>query len=226
MIFIKQKAIIKKKNIYGENVLHYACRTGSTISALTLINEGADLEIKSIHGNTPFAYALINGHEDLCIFLIQSNSKVNVDVFQAVLNKQNPLNQLSISETENITDSKEVFEMMKEKKSLLKENEFVQEEKDLKKIKANSPFFYAINKNMHGNIFLMLQKGFDHFKALQEALKLSKYNLFFLLLDSVNTKVVKEVNAKKQSLLHTLAKYNLNSADDSFMKVFDYLVNE
>lgn len=83
MVFIKQKVNIKKKNIYNENALHFACKKGSTISALTLINEGADLELQNIHGNTPFAYALMNGHEDLCIFLIQSKSKINVDVFNA-----------------------------------------------------------------------------------------------------------------------------------------------
>lgn len=70
MVFLKNNANLKKKNVYKETVLHYACRKGSTISALTLINKGMSLDEENIHGNTPFSLSIMNGHEDLCIFLI------------------------------------------------------------------------------------------------------------------------------------------------------------
>jgi ankyrin repeat protein len=70
MVFIKNKANIKRKSINGKTLLHYACTKGATISSLTLINEGADLEAKDEKGNTPFSFAIMNGHEDLCIFLV------------------------------------------------------------------------------------------------------------------------------------------------------------
>ena len=59
-----------QRNKFGENVLHYSCKVGATISTLSLINEGADIEKTNSAKNTPFANALISGHEDLCIFLI------------------------------------------------------------------------------------------------------------------------------------------------------------
>lgn len=53
--------------------LHYACMSGSTISALALINYGANIDSINIFGNTPFDEALLNNQSDLCIFLAQNN---------------------------------------------------------------------------------------------------------------------------------------------------------
>ena len=88
MVFIHKKSDIKKVNKFGENVLHYSCKVGATISTLSLINEGADMEKTNSAKNTPFAEALINGHEDLCIFLIQNNSNIKIDVQIFKENKQ------------------------------------------------------------------------------------------------------------------------------------------
>jgi len=44
MVLIKKKVNLKKINLNKENVLHFSCKVGATISTLTLINEGADLE--------------------------------------------------------------------------------------------------------------------------------------------------------------------------------------
>ena len=44
MVLIKRKVNLKKINKNNENVLHFSCKVGATISTLTLINEGADLE--------------------------------------------------------------------------------------------------------------------------------------------------------------------------------------
>lgn len=44
MVLINNKANINKKNSFGETALHYACSKGSTISALSLINQGAKLD--------------------------------------------------------------------------------------------------------------------------------------------------------------------------------------
>lgn len=88
MTFINAKANVNKLNSFNRSALFYACHMGSTISSLTLLNKGAKLDQEDIHGNSPFSTALLNNHEDLCIFLIQGNQKTNVSVTEYVETKE------------------------------------------------------------------------------------------------------------------------------------------
>lgn len=50
-----------KVNVQDRNLntpLHYACKIGSTISALELLNHGSDFTLTNIFGNNAFAEAL------------------------------------------------------------------------------------------------------------------------------------------------------------------------
>jgi len=62
----------------GRSPLHYACQVGSTISALTMMNNKAPLKNNDILGNTPLWAALSNGNTDLSIFLIQNDCAINI----------------------------------------------------------------------------------------------------------------------------------------------------
>lgn len=61
---------INHRDINGDSVLHLACKIGSTISALTLINAGADINALNNQNQNPFNVALVNNKFDLCIFMI------------------------------------------------------------------------------------------------------------------------------------------------------------
>lgn len=47
----------------GNTLLHYACMAGSTICAMKLIQEGANVHQTNSIGNSPFAMALCHGQQ-------------------------------------------------------------------------------------------------------------------------------------------------------------------
>lgn len=80
------------------------------------------------------------------------------------------------------------------------------------KLRTCSPFFYAIKHNMQGNIYLLLQKGFDQFAALAESLVHNKFNCFISVLDSIDSsKLARQTDRQGKNLLHVLAE----STDES-----------
>lgn len=176
---------MKKTNTFQENVLHYSCRVGATISTLSLLNAGAEIEQQSKIKNTPFAEALSYGHEDLCIFLIQNNSNIKIDVHYYVDNKKHPSFELLKCKEDKII-SKEAYEEInrsnKNEDEISFQNAF---ELGTQETLSFSPFYGAIENNMHGIIYLMLSKGFDQFRALEESLIQSKYNVFLMINEQI-----------------------------------------
>ena len=64
-IFLKYKNKVKlsHKDDQGRTLLHYACRRGSTISAMILITEhGLDPTAKDMYKISPFSYAMLKGN--------------------------------------------------------------------------------------------------------------------------------------------------------------------
>ena len=76
---------INQRDRNQSTVLHYACCRGATISALTIINKGADINLTNVIGNSPFTEALICQKTDICIFLIQNNCNIDISVTNLVL---------------------------------------------------------------------------------------------------------------------------------------------
>jgi ankyrin repeat protein len=62
--------------------LHYASQRGASICAMYLIQRGADMERKDIYGNTCLGVALMNGHYNYGIILIQKQASVHPLVFK------------------------------------------------------------------------------------------------------------------------------------------------
>lgn len=55
---------------WGKTPLHYACRHGSTMSAIYMLQRKADLNIKDIFGNKPLGIALLYSQWNLATMLI------------------------------------------------------------------------------------------------------------------------------------------------------------
>ena len=73
---------VDTRDEWGNTALSYAAQRGAVISTLYLLKHGADIDATNKEGNTPLNICLLNGHQNMCIFLIQKNCclKTNVKV--------------------------------------------------------------------------------------------------------------------------------------------------
>lgn len=78
---------IEVQDKWGKTPLHYAAQRSATISSLYILQRGAKLETKDIYGNTPLGVALLKGHFEYGIILIQKNADVKVPVYQEFPNR-------------------------------------------------------------------------------------------------------------------------------------------
>jgi ankyrin repeat protein/predicted DNA-binding WGR domain protein len=65
---------------WGNTALSYAAQRGAVISALYLLKHQADIDNVNQEGNTPVNICLLNGHQNMSIFLIQKNCKLGIEV--------------------------------------------------------------------------------------------------------------------------------------------------
>ncbi|CAI2359252.1 unnamed protein product [Moneuplotes crassus] len=226
MVLIKAGADVTIATDSKLTALHFACIKGSTISALTLLNNGADCDAQDLFETTPYGYALKNNHEDLCIFLIQKENDVDIPINELVVDDEHICNQLG--EIRNMINSEEVMGLLDKKNELEGLSDKEQLDKEYKKLKAHSPFYYAIKNNMQGNIFLLLQKGFDQYSALCESIIHNKYNFFLSVIDSIDTKNLhKEKTDEGKNLLHIIAdNYNPHQVDrELFDEVYKLIID-
>lgn len=154
MVFLKNNANINLWSKSKKTPLHYACIRGSTISALTLINNGADWNAQDYSETTPYGYAMKNNHEDLCIFLIQQGNLIDVSIKSVVINSEHEYNQ--INSLQRFANSPEIEELFKQKSALEKLPNYRKIEENYCKLESYSPFYYAIKNNMQGNIYLLI----------------------------------------------------------------------
>lgn len=214
MVLLKSGADVTQKSKSLLTPLHYACIRGSTISALTLLNHGADCDAQDFFETTPYGYALKNNHEDLCIFLIQQENEVNVPINEVVEDDTHICNQLT--NLSNYVNPHEIDDLIEKRTELLKLTDVEQIKEGFKKLRTYSPFYYAIKHNMQGNIYLLLQKGFDQFSALAESIIHNKFNFFVSVLDSVDTKgLKKQTNSDGKNLMHVLAESTREGSVDA-----------
>jgi ankyrin repeat protein/predicted DNA-binding WGR domain protein len=213
MVLVKAGADITLSSKSKLTPLHFACIRGATISALTLMNNGADSDAQDYFETTAYGYALKNNHEDLCIFLIQQEQNVDTPINEIVEDKTHVCNM--ISQAKGYINSAEVEELLEKQKELDKKNRIDQIEEGYMKLKSYSPFYYAIKNNMQGNIYLLLQKGFDQYSALAESIIHNKYNFFISVLDSIDTKNLnKKSTSEGKNLMHILAEHTRESSVD------------
>ena len=133
---------------------------------------------------------------------------------------------------QNFANSPQVDEVFQRKAELDKMANFKKLEEGNYKLQTHSPFYYAIKNNMQGNIYLLLQKGFNQFNALSESIIQNKLNLFVSLLDVVDAKTVREHKTEDgMNLMHVFAKsISTGSVDqelleDTFKIIKDFEVD-
>ena len=115
----------------------------------------------------------------------------------------NQLSQLS-----QYVNSHEIDDLIKKRLELQKLSNMEQLNWNFKRLQTYSPFYYAIKHNMQGNIYLLLQKGFDQFAALSESIIHNKFNFFISVLDSIDTsKLNKQTDDQGRNLMHILAEH-------------------
>ncbi|CAI2365564.1 unnamed protein product [Moneuplotes crassus] len=214
MILLNNKADIHAKSKSLKTPLHYACIRGSTISALTLINNGAECNVTDYSDTTPYGYAMKNNHEDLCIFLIQQNKIIDLPINSIVNNPDHELNKLA--NLSSYVNSPEMDELIERKKALESKPTYEKLEEEYIKLQPYSPFYYAIRHNMQGNIYLLIQKGFSQFSALSECIMQNKFNLFLSILDIAEKNIIKErANEEGKNLLHIYCEHIQESQPDT-----------
>jgi len=77
---------------HGRTLLHLAAKAGYESFARILIEDGADIEIKSSTGETPFFTAVKAGHENIVKLLLQNGDDVH-----AISNKSTGISALSMA---------------------------------------------------------------------------------------------------------------------------------
>jgi len=65
MIMKHPQIEVDKQDLFGKTALHYACANGDEQACKDLINHGADINIASIGGETPFMKACYFVEKDL-----------------------------------------------------------------------------------------------------------------------------------------------------------------
>lgn len=61
----------------GSESLFKAARTGNLPLIKTLLEGGADVNARDIFGSTPLHWAALNGHRDVCEFLVHNKADIN-----------------------------------------------------------------------------------------------------------------------------------------------------
>ena len=109
------------------------------------------------------------------------------------------------------------------------------EEKDKSnqnKILSNSLFKYCIEKNQNNIIYYILNKGYDEFHAISDALSSGNYEFALILLErfsSLSINKLKLKNEKGQNLLHILCNNNITNVEKNIKhieKIFDILIEK
>jgi len=158
--------------------------------------------------------------------LIQQDNATDIPISQLV----NDPSHVCHSDTKygRTVNSHEFDELMDRKDELEKLSKIEQIKEGFKKLEIHSPFYYAIKNNMQGNMYLLLQKGYNQFAALSEAIIHNKFNFFISLLDSIDTtKLKKQANKNGKNLMHILAQYTNEATVDQELlnEVYNHIVS-
>src|SRR3990167_8405538 len=79
-ILSRERVLVDLRDEWGNTPLNYAAQRGSIISGLYLLKHGANINNVNNDGNTPLNECLINGHQNMCIFLIQKEADLTISV--------------------------------------------------------------------------------------------------------------------------------------------------
>lgn len=230
------KVDINVRDVFGNTPLNYAAQRGAVISAIHLLKHGAHIDNKNIDGNTPLSIALINGHQNLVVILIQNKATIANDCFllkrEARLERENKIADLNkkggeAMEEEKLEERKEhssdedEARLRREERS---EGEDEEEKQEVSDIERKTPFSVAVKQNWQGVAFLLLEYGFDIGLAVIECFKQNKFNyVYTLLLKKSESGVYQTQDDKQRNLTHYLASMSNAIDSDLFKKILKKL---
>ena len=79
-IISRKNVLIDVRDQWGNTPLNYAAQRGAVISALYLMKNAANIDNVNLEGNTPLNECLLHGHQNMCIFLIQKNARLDLPI--------------------------------------------------------------------------------------------------------------------------------------------------
>ncbi|CDW76924.1 nad(+) adp-ribosyltransferase-3 [Stylonychia lemnae] len=192
---------INHKDRFQNTALHYACARGSTISALTLINLGANLDTKNYINNTPFCEALSHNQSELCIFLIQNGCNLDIEV-QETVKKPSEI-KLDQKIKKMLPPAELLKQILNSKEEYQSDFDFIQKNYSFKK---HTPIHYAFKHNQNGMSYLLLSKNVDMFQVLRDSLLNQKYEKFVYYLENSDNVNIKQTDEKGRNLLQIYIK--------------------
>ena len=133
MIQLSNKSLLSLLDFAGWTALHEACNHGYLDIVRTLIDHGADVNVRGLDGDTPLHDAAVNGHEEITIVLIQSGGNPESENDK----KETPIEVAEEEETrrlllEGIPIFKDFEKRRKKERERMKEEEREKREKSRK----------------------------------------------------------------------------------------------
>lgn len=184
------------KDAWQRTALHYAAQRGAVTSAMILIETGADVFLRDEVGNSALGIALAHGHAAFATMLLQHKPDITLPVVVSPKIKD-VLNQKKRRE-----ESEDSFDDESHRS-----NEESEASEELS-VGTYSTFRAAIKQNWLGVAYLLLYRGYDYMRAMQDALSEKKFQLCLTLLAKVtDSAVLRQSNEVQENLFHTLAKY-------------------
>lgn len=189
------------KDAWGRTALHYAAQRGSVTSAMIMIEAGGDVSLQDSVGNTPLGVALANGHSEFATMLLQHKLDISLPVIVAPKVKE-----IQQSLFNNYDPNDYSFNMYGQRKN-------PGTPAGPLSVGTFSTFRAAVKQNWLGVAYLLLYRGYDYMRAMQDAMNEQKFQLCLTLLAKVtDSSVVRQSNEMHQNLFHTLALYGVAAA--------------
>jgi len=189
------------KDVWQRTALHYAAQRGAVTSAMILIEAGADVSQRDEVGNSALGIALAHGHAAFATMLLQHRPDITLPVVVSPKIKDALKGEKS---EDSDCDS---------------ENESAEESEQLS-IGTYSTFRAAIKQNWLGVAYLLLYRGYDYMRAMQDALSEEKFQLCLTLLAKVtDSAILRQSNDLQENLFHTLAKYGSKADPEITIKL-------
>ena len=226
-ILSRENAKVNVKDQWGYTPLHYAAQRGSTISALYLIKNGAEINSQNNDENTPLNICLINNHRDMAIYLIQRSAdlKIPVNVVTIAMMKERDEKEKELKRQqeaeENGEDDEEEAEDGEDIEQDSSESEFGDDDEDENEVKVAHPrtsynqkraaFGFGYNNNYDDDDEEEDELDFDSLKkkvtVFMMAIKRNWQGIAFLMLEygfKLSLAILDCFNAKKFNYVYTL----------------------
>lgn len=194
------------KDAWGRTALHYAAQRGAVTSGMIMIEAGADVSLQDTVGNNPLGVALANGHSEFATMLLQHKLDISVPVIVTPKVKENQ--QAAAANFGNYDPNDYSYNVYGQRR-----NQTVQA--GPLPVGTYSTFRAAVRQNWLGVAYLLLYRGYDYMRAMQDAMNEQKFQLCLTLLAKVtDSTVVRQSNEARQNLFHTLALYGATAGPD------------